>query len=159
MVLRRVPSVHEGLIGKFTWQEEEPHSKQDGQHYFTMPSRWTQAMIRAEIASEIIRLVPSWYQAKCGPQRYLLKIADHEEPFFHHSTLSPSLETFLAKLHLAMKDVDPQRLHVSPGLLDILLESLAVEWLRIHSPTTDWTRLIDYLEQVSRRTTRQNPYP
>jgi hypothetical protein len=114
-------------------------------------------MIGAEIASEIIRLVPSWYQAKCGPQRYLLRIGDHEEPFYHHSTLSPSLETFLARLHLATKDVDPQRLHVSPGLLDILLESLAVEWLRIHSPTTDWTRIIDYLEQVSRRTHETEP--
>jgi len=72
-------------------------------------------MIRAEIASEIIRLVPSWYQAKCGPQRYLLRIGDHEEPFYHHSTLTPSLETFLARLHLATKDVDPQRIHVSPG--------------------------------------------
>jgi len=109
-------------------------------------------MIRAEIASEIIRLVPSWYQAKCGPQRYLLKIADHEEPFFHHSTLTPSLETFLARLHLAAIDVDPQRIHASPGLLDILLESLAIEWLQIHSPTTDWPRIIEYLEQVSRRT-------
>jgi hypothetical protein len=41
--------------------------------------------------------------------------------------------------------------------LDILLESLAVEWLRIHSPTTDWTRIIDYLEQVSRRTHETEP--
>jgi hypothetical protein len=114
-------------------------------------------MIRAEIASEIIRLVPSWYQAKCGPQRYLLRIAGHEELFYHHSTLTPSLEVFLARLHLATKDVDPQRIHVSPGLLDILLESLAVEWLRIHSPTTDWTRIIDYLEQVSRRTHETEP--
>jgi hypothetical protein len=39
----------------------------------------------------------------------------------------------------------------------MLLESLAVEWLRIHSPTTDWTRIIDYLEQVSRRTHETEP--
>jgi len=114
-------------------------------------------MKEAEIASEIIQLVPSWYQARCGPHRYLLRIGDHEEPFYHHSTLSPSLETFLTRLHLATKDVDPQRLHVSPGLLDILLDNLAVEWLGIHSPTTDWTRIIDYLEQVSRRTHETEP--
>jgi len=117
-------------------------------------------MIRTEIASEIIKLIPGWYQAKCGPHGYLLRVAGHEEPFYHHSTLAPSVETFLARLHLATKDVDPQRIHVSPGLLDILLESLATEWLTIHSPTTDWPRIIDYLEQVSRRThEKQNPYP
>jgi hypothetical protein len=111
----------------------------------------------AEIASEIIKLVPSWYQAECGPQSYLLRVDDHEEPFYHHSTLTPSLETFLTRLHLATKEIDPQRLHVSPGLLDVLLESLAVEWLQIHSPATNWTRIIDYLEQVSRRTHETEP--
>ena len=115
------------------------------------------AMTEAEIASEIIRLIPSWYQAKCGPHRYLLRIGDHEEPFYHHRNLSPILERFLARLHLATKDVDSQRIHVSPGLLDILLESLAIEWLTIHSPTTDWARIIDYLEQVSRRTHETEP--
>lgn len=114
-------------------------------------------MTDAEIAAEILRLVPSWYQAECGPHRYVLRIGDHEEPFYHHSTLSHSLETFLRRLHVAASDIDPQRLHVSPALLDILLERLAVEWLGIHSPTTDWTRIIDYLEQVSRRTHETEP--
>ena len=54
-------------------------------------------MTEAEIASEIIQLVPSWYQAKCGPHRYSLRIGDHEEPFHYHSTLSPNLETFLKR--------------------------------------------------------------
>jgi hypothetical protein len=114
-------------------------------------------MIRAEIASEIIKLVPGWYQARCGPHGYRLRIGGHEEPFYHHSTLTPSLDVFLARLHLATKDVDPQHIHVSPGLLDILLESLAVEWLQIHSPTTDWPRIIEYLELVSRRTHETEP--
>jgi hypothetical protein len=109
-------------------------------------------MTEAEIAAEIIQLIPSWYQAKCGPHRHSLRIGDHEEPFYYHNTLSPSLETFLARLPVATKDVDPQRHHASPGLLDVLLDNLAVVWLGIHSPTTDWTRIIDYLEQVSRRT-------
>ena len=114
-------------------------------------------MTEAEIASEIIRLVPSWYRAKCGPHRYLLRIGDHEEPFYHHCNLSPILERFLAMLHITTKDVDRQCLHTSPGLVDILLESLAIKWLTIHSPTTDWARIIDYLEQVSRRTHETEP--
>jgi hypothetical protein len=114
-------------------------------------------MTEAEIAAEIIRLVPSWYQAECGPQRYLLRIGDHEEPFYHYHNLTPNLERFLALLHTTTADAELQRIHTSPGLLDILLESLAVEWLQIHSPTTDWARIIGYLEQVSRRTHETEP--
>lgn len=114
-------------------------------------------MVAREIASEIISLVPSWYQAQCGPNRYLLRIGDHEEPFYHHRGFTPSLERFLELVYTTTEDVDRQRIHAAPGLLDILLEGLAIEWLKIHSPTTDWIRIIDYLEQVSRRTHETEP--
>jgi hypothetical protein len=44
-----------------------------------------------------------------------------------------------------------------PGLIDILVESFAVEWLRLHAAETDWVRLINYLETVARRTHENLP--
>ena len=49
-------------------------------------------MIEAEIAQEIIGMVPHWYRAKCGPQRYSLTVGDHREFFFNHRKLTPILE-------------------------------------------------------------------
>ena len=39
----------------------------------------------------------------------------------------------------------------------MLLESFAIEWLRMHSPTTDWGRFIKYLESLARRTYENQP--
>ena len=44
-----------------------------------------------------------------------------------------------------------------PSLIDVLLESFAIEWLRMHSPTTDWVRFIKYLESFARRTYENQP--
>ena len=44
-----------------------------------------------------------------------------------------------------------------PSLIDVLLESFAIEWLRMHSPTTDWVRFIKYLESLARRTYENQP--
>ena len=44
-----------------------------------------------------------------------------------------------------------------PSLIDVLLESFAIEWLRMHSPTTDWGRFIRYLETLARRTYENQP--
>jgi hypothetical protein len=114
-------------------------------------------MKEAEIAREIIGLVPSWYPAQCGPQRYVLEIGEHREPFYRYCSLCPSLEQFLARIQAATKALDLDRIETSPSLIDVLLESLAIQWLQIHSPTTNWTRIVDYLEQVSRRTHETEP--
>ena len=44
-----------------------------------------------------------------------------------------------------------------PGIIDLLVESFAVEWLRLHAADTDWVRLINYLETVARRTHENLP--
>jgi hypothetical protein len=44
-----------------------------------------------------------------------------------------------------------------PSLIDVLLESFTVEWLRLHSSTIDWAKLIKYLETVARRTSENQP--
>jgi hypothetical protein len=44
-----------------------------------------------------------------------------------------------------------------PGVIDVVVESFAIEWLRMHAAQTDWVRLLNYLETVARRTHENLP--
>jgi hypothetical protein len=113
--------------------------------------------IEAEIAAEIIDLVPHWYQADCGPERYSLKVHEHRAVFYNHRKLTPALDKFLSIVQRRLKELQFEYFRIFPSLIDVLLENLAIEWLEIHSPQTDWKRLIKYLEELSRRTHENQP--
>ena len=115
------------------------------------------AVTEAEIGREIIRLVPHWYEADCGPERYSVTVGQNTSHFYNHCKLTPSLAAFLAKISTRSKDLPLDRFVDLPSLLDVLLESLAIEWLQMHSSATDWPRLIKYLETVARRTYENQP--
>ncbi len=117
----------------------------------------TASKIEAEIAAEIIGLVPHWYQAECGPERYLLKVRDHRHVFYNHRKLTPDLDTFLSTVQRRLRDLQLEHFQTFPSLIDVLLENYAIDWLRIHSPQTDWVKLIKYLEELSRRTHENQP--
>lgn len=114
-------------------------------------------MLEAEIATEIIGLVPHWYQAEHGPQRFSLQVAEQSFSFCNHGPLTPSLETFLDHIQRQVKEIQLHYFEAFPGLVDVLLESLAVEWLRMHDARTDWRRLVRYLDDLSRRTFENQP--
>ena len=114
-------------------------------------------MIDAEIAAEIVGLVPHWYRAECGPEKYSIKIGQHREFFYNHRKLTPRLEEFLTIVQRRMKDIQLNYFDVFPGLVDVLLESLVLEWLRLHSQRTNWTKLMKYLEELSSRTFENQP--
>ncbi len=114
-------------------------------------------MIDAEIAAEIVGLVPHWYRAECGPEKYSIKVGQHREFFYNHRKLTPRLEDFLAIVQRRMKDIQLNYFNVFPGLVDVLLESLVLEWLRLHSQRTNWTKLMKYLEELSCRTFENQP--
>jgi hypothetical protein len=115
------------------------------------------AITEAEIGREIIRLVPHWYEAECGPQQYSVPIGRHTAYFYNHCKLTPNLRTFLSQICSRTRELAMEHFVRFPGLTDVLLENFAIEWLRIHSPTTDWVRLIKYLEAVARRTYENQP--
>ena len=111
----------------------------------------------AEIGREIIRLVPHWYDAQYGPQQYTIPVGGHTIRFCNHCRLTPNLRAFLSKI-CARTTALPLELFANlPSLIDVLLESFAIEWLRMHSPTTDWVRFIKYLESLARRTYENQP--
>ncbi len=56
------------------------------------------AVTEAEIGREIIRLVPHWYEAQCGPEMYSVPICGHTAYFYNHCKLTPNLRTFLGKI-------------------------------------------------------------
>jgi hypothetical protein len=114
-------------------------------------------MLEAEIAAEIIKLVPHWYQACCGPQRYSLTVGEHREYFFNHRKLTPALEEFFGHIQKRLRDLPVHYFETYPSLIDVFLESLAVEWLRLHRPQINWKKLVKYLEVLSLRTFENQP--
>ena len=115
------------------------------------------AMTEAEIGREIIRLVPHWYEAQYGPQQYTIPVGGHTVRFCNHCRLTPNLRTFLSKISARTQALPLELFANLPSLIDVLLESFAIEWLRMHSPTTDWVRFIKYLESLARRTYENQP--
>ena len=115
------------------------------------------AITEAEIGREIIRLVPHWYEAECGPERYSVPIGGYTAYFYNHCKLTPNLRSFLGKICARTRELALEHFIRLPGLTDVLLENFAIEWLRIHSDSTDWTRLIKYLETLARRTYENQP--
>ena len=71
--------------------------------------------------------------------------------------MTPKLTALLEKICSRTKELQVERFQEFPGIIDILVESFAVEWLRLHAADTDWVRLINYLETVARRTHENLP--
>lgn len=115
------------------------------------------AATEEEIAREIIRLVPHWYEAEFGPEKYSIPVGSHTAHFCNHCRLTPNLKTFLAKVCVRTRTLPLEHFVQLPSLIDVLLENFAVEWIRMHSGITDWPRIIKYLETVARRTHENQP--
>jgi len=111
----------------------------------------------AEIGSELIDLVPHWYQAEYGPERYEIEIGDYRAAFCNHCRLTPTLAAFHSKICARTRELGLKYFIELPSLIDVLLESMAMEWLRIHSSVTNWTKLLKYLESIARRTYENQP--
>jgi hypothetical protein len=121
------------------------------------PADVIRAVTEAEIGREIVRLVPHWYEAECGPETYTIPIGEQAAKFHNHCRLTPNLRALLATISARTRELPLDRFVEYPGLTDILLENFVAEWLRIHSRELDWVRLIKYLETVSRRTNENLP--
>ena len=115
------------------------------------------SMVAAEIGREIVRLVPHWYSAECGPNQYGIPIGAHSAQFYNHCELTPSQSALLEKISEKTRELPLEYFTQMPGLIDVLLESIAIEWLRIHSNAVDWTKIIKYLEALARRTYENVP--
>jgi hypothetical protein len=110
-----------------------------------------------EIGREIIRLVPHWYEAAYGPEQYSIPVGSRSVRFCNHSRLTPALRTFLTRISARTQSLPLEHFLSLPSLIDVLLESFAIEWLQMHSPGTDWVRFIRYLESIARRTYENQP--
>ncbi len=115
------------------------------------------AATEEELGREIIRLVPHWYEAECGPQAFSIPVGDHAAQFFNQAPLSPNLASLHATICTRTQELQIERMLEYTGVVDILLERFASEWLRMHCENTDWVRVINYLETVARRTHENLP--
>ena len=121
------------------------------------PGILARAAAEEEIGREIIRLVPQWYEADCGPEEHSIPIGQSAATFYHHSDLTPNLAALLEKICARTRELQLERFLEYPGAIDILVETLAIEWLRMHAPASNWVRLVNYLETVARRTHENLP--
>ncbi len=115
------------------------------------------SVTEAEIGREIIRLVPHWYEAECGPEEYTIPIAGHTARFYNHSKLSPKLADLLTTIRSRTAQVPVDRFAEYSGAADVFVEGFAADWLRLHAREPDWVKIIKYLETVSRRTSENLP--
>jgi hypothetical protein len=115
------------------------------------------SITEAEIGREIIRLVPHWYEAECGPEEYSIPIGPFTAHFYNHGKLPPKLSQLLATICSRTQELPLDRFLEYAGATDVLTESFATEWLRMQSREPDWVKLIKYLESVSRRTSENLP--
>ena len=115
------------------------------------------SITEAEIGREIIRLVPHWYEAECGPEEYSIPIGPYKARFFNHSKLSPNLSELLTKIRAQTEQLPLDRFLEYAGAMDVLVESFATEWLRMQARELDWVKLIKYLETVSERMSENLP--
>jgi hypothetical protein len=115
------------------------------------------SITETEIGREIIRLVPHWYEAAFGPEQYSIPVGSRTVRFCNHSRLTPALRTFLTRISARTQTLPLEHFVNLPGLIDVVLESFAIEWLQMHSPGTDWVRFIRYLESIARRTYENQP--
>lgn len=112
---------------------------------------------QAEIGRALIDLVPHWYEAECGPEQYSVEIGNYRASFCSHRRLSPSLAAFHAKICARTRELALKFFVELPSLIDVLLESMALEWLRLHAGAVSWNKLIKYLESLARRTYENQP--
>jgi len=115
------------------------------------------AVTETEIGREIARLVPHWYEAECGPERYSVPVGERPFHFYNYGKLAPNLSALLARICTRTQELPLDRFIEYPGLTDILLESFATDWLQMYSREPDWLRLIKYMETVARRTNENLP--
>jgi hypothetical protein len=115
------------------------------------------SITETEIGSEIIRLVPHWYEAAFGPEQFSIPVGSGTVRFCNHSRLTPGLRTFLTRICARTQTLPLEHFVNLPGLIDVVLESFAIEWLQMHSPGTDWVRFIRYLDSIARRTNENQP--
>jgi len=93
---------------------------------------------------KIIRLVPHWYEADCGPEKYFDLHRSNTRPI---SATTASCRQKLSELLARIQVPASDELQVDPfpgvaGATDTLVESFAAEWLRMQSREPDWVKLI-----------------
>ncbi len=73
------------------------------------------AVTEAEIGREIIRLVPHWYEAECGPVEYSITIGRRVARFFNYGKLSSNLCQLLSLIGEPSRDLQFERFASTPA--------------------------------------------
>lgn len=110
------------------------------------------------IADAAISLVPNWYTAECGPNKYSVSIEGEEYSFFSLRKKTPLLDRFYNLMNINLTDMCRQtKTYRSPLFHELIQERLVLQWLEFHSSDVQWKDLLYYFRELSRRTYENHP--
>ena len=107
--------------------------------------------------SNIVRLVPHWYESDHAPCRYETQVGDDVFGFSTHRPMTARTE----RLWEYIQDKLPEffslvSLH-SASIGDCIQEALVEKWLTDHSAEVDWKRVLKYVHYLRYRTCANAP--
>lgn len=104
----------------------------------------------------LIGTVPQWYRAEAGPFGYALR--DTKKTFYSTRKLTPSLEALYRWMNTKLGTwAGSLPDFVTPSVYAQITEEVALQWLRIHSTSVSWARLIGHLEELRLMTHENAP--
>lgn len=104
-----------------------------------------------------ISLVPNWYQAQHATFTYDVPVGAETFRFRSHRRLTPKLDDFYKTIRGTLPAVVKDRLFNMPSYGDVLQELLAIAWLKQHTATVQWAKIISYLNNLAKRTYENQP--
>jgi hypothetical protein len=110
-------------------------------------------MADSELMSRLIRMVPQWYEASCGPHHYWIAAGGEPRDFYSHRPLTPRLKDLLEYMNANLPEWDeglPE--FATRSSYAQIQQSIAIYWLRQYDADVDWEKLLNYFEELEYRT-------
>lgn len=101
----------------------------------------------------VVGMVPHWYEAEFGLVPHTLSLGGESIKFFTHRRLTPQSSSLLESAGKELPALFEYAKRLPLGrAVEELQERFAIIWLSQVTGSVRWSRLIEYLEQVSQRT-------
>jgi hypothetical protein len=101
----------------------------------------------------VVRSVPQWYFAACGPKPYRLRMGEREVTFFSHRPLTPALTRLYDWIGSQLGTWKASLPKVpTPTAIGKISEDIALQWLSMHAKGVEWDRILAYCEELRLQT-------
>jgi hypothetical protein len=103
----------------------------------------------------VVRSVPQWYFAACGPKSYGLQVGERAATFFSQRPLTPALTQLYDWISSRLASWKTSLAPVpTPTIIGKISEEIALQWLSMHAKNVEWARVLAYCEELRLRRMR-----